>query len=347
MIALGLLALAGWASGAEVLKSVAPGLPSMKANTAVAMVGGGLAVLFARPGTSPPTRRLGRRLGLLVGGFGVLIMWEYVIGGVGIDQALFHDAAQVFPGRPSSETALTLMALGPALATVDRGGRWRSVHFGLLAVTATLVLFGVVGDIYGVPLLRGGAGAGGIGVNTLLSLVLLTAAVACLPVEDGALAWLRDDDSGARMARVLLPVIVAGPLVLGGVRFAAQQLGWIGLRVGLSVYTLSMILVLGIIVVVVARRLRESDLELRRLAAIVDASDDAMINKTVDGVILSWNRGAELMYGYTADEVVGRPISILAPADRPGRDSVVAGTRPAGRGGPASRPSGCPGMAAI
>lgn len=103
----------------------------------------------------------------------------------------------------------------------------------------------------------------------------------------------------------------------GGLRFEAQELGWIGLGVGVSAFTLSMIFALAIIVVVVARRLRASDLELRRLAAIVDASGDAMINKTADGVILSWNRAAERMYGYSADEVVGGPVAILAPADHP------------------------------
>jgi two-component system, sensor histidine kinase and response regulator len=52
------------------------------------------------------------------------------------------------------------------------------------------------------------------------------------------------------------------------------------------------------------------------LTAIVDSSDDAIIGNTIDGAVVIWNKGAERLYGYTASEVVGKPISILLPPDR-------------------------------
>ena len=64
-----------------------------------------------------------------------------------------------------------------------------------------------------------------------------------------------------------------------------------------------------------AQRQRAQDTGMR-LAAIVESSDDAIVSKTLDGLIMSWNAGARRIYGYTAEEVIGRPIALLCPRER-------------------------------
>ena len=59
------------------------------------------------------------------------------------------------------------------------------------------------------------------------------------------------------------------------------------------------------------------------LRAIVDYCDDAVVSKDLSGIIKSWNKGAERLFGYTADEAVGRPITMIIPADRQEEEPAI------------------------
>ena len=67
-----------------------------------------------------------------------------------------------------------------------------------------------------------------------------------------------------------------------------------------------------------------------KLATIVESSDDAIAAGTLEGIIVSWNRGAERIYGYTEAEAVGKPITILVPPDLPHEENRILGTLRAG-----------------
>jgi PAS domain S-box-containing protein len=69
--------------------------------------------------------------------------------------------------------------------------------------------------------------------------------------------------------------------------------------------------------------LLENEERLRRLASIIDSSDDAIVSKNVDGIVTSWNKGAERVFGYTAEEAIGQPMTIVIPIDRQDEERTI------------------------
>jgi PAS domain S-box-containing protein len=67
----------------------------------------------------------------------------------------------------------------------------------------------------------------------------------------------------------------------------------------------------------------DADRAARRLKALVESSDDAIVTKDLDSIITSWNRAAERMFGYTAQEAIGRSIRMIIPDDRQGEEDTV------------------------
>ena len=67
------------------------------------------------------------------------------------------------------------------------------------------------------------------------------------------------------------------------------------------------------------------------LAALIESADDAIISKTLDGIITSWNKGAQRIFGYTADEVIGKPVTILIPKGHEDEEPAILARLRAGK----------------
>ena len=67
------------------------------------------------------------------------------------------------------------------------------------------------------------------------------------------------------------------------------------------------------------------------LAAVIDSSDDAIVSKTLEGFVTTWNQGAERLFGFTAEEMVGQSILKIIPEDRHHEEPVILSRRAQGR----------------
>jgi len=130
----------------------------------------------------------------------------------------------------------------------------------------------------------------------------------------------RSAAAGQAMANVMLPFLLDNASWRAFVQFLRAQVGPTGpykqWKRGLASRASEFVRANQELKSAVAERGRIAE-RLSQLASIVECSNDAIIMHTLDGTIASWNAGAESLYGYCANEVVGRPRTVLLPADEP------------------------------
>jgi PAS domain S-box-containing protein len=135
----------------------------------------------------------------------------------------------------------------------------------------------------------------------------------------------RTEAAGPAMANVMLPFLLDNASWRAFVQFLRAQLGSTGpykqWKRGLASRASEFVRANQQLKSAVAERGRITE-KLSQFASIVECSNDAIIMHTLDGTIASWNTGAESIYGYSANEVVGRPRTVLLPADQP--DDLLA-----------------------
>jgi PAS domain S-box-containing protein len=325
-VALGLLVLAGWVLAASFLKGQFPGLVQMKANTAIGLLGLGIAVLLTTSRPSPTRRRAARLLASLAIVIGALTLGGYLLGrNLGLDQLIFQDVSvvpTVHPGRSALQTGITFILLGSALLLLQTGTTKTRLVSALIGGSFVLGLSAVIGHAFGVPGLDGAPSLTAIALLTAMALLLLCAGIAARDPDGVFVEVLTSDGPGSAVARRLLPLALVLLPAIGWLGLQGQQNGLYSAAQGAALRVLVTTVVLALAILSLTRRLNRLELERRRaagkavrLAALVDAASEAIVSADPDGIITTWNRGAEKLFGYREQEIIHRSISVLSPPD--------------------------------
>jgi len=307
--------------------------PSMKANTAVLFMLAGIGLIGAAS-RWPIARRAGQVCALVCALVGMATLFEYVTGlDLGIDQALVRDPfTATLPGRMALLTAANLVALGLAIVAIPMRRSWPSQ--AAAAVVATTAFVTLIGYTYDRSSLNRFGAFASIAIHSALTLAILCVGVLTARPRDGIVGLLTASTPGARLARRFLPIAIFMPAVFGWLRLTGERAGLYDNTVGVALFAISVTLTLVALTLKGAswidrsehhrRTVAESLEHARRqaadhalhLARIVEASDDAIISTSTDGIISSWNRGAEQLFGYTAAEAIGQSIGLIIPREK-------------------------------
>lgn len=303
----GILLVFGWIFGISWLLRPWPGFNPIRFNTALGLIASGCGLWLALRPDWKLANRAALALGCVVCAFGSLTVLEFLFGwDLHIDQLFFNDLT-IEPSlvRMVPETATFFVFTGLFLIFSGGGQKARVWLRPAAAFCANLIAQGAVLDlIFRVNQKHAPA------IQTAVTILVLSLGMLFFPSTRGPLAPLLNWTAGGRIMRRLFPAAVLAPLLTGWIYQIATDAWGVNSDLGITLMVLLYSTVLVLITVWTANSLDNVDLW---LSAVVDSSEDAIVSKTTDGVIVTWNRGAEKLYGYTAEEVIGHSVLMLAP----------------------------------
>jgi PAS domain S-box-containing protein len=324
-----LVLVVGWGFGVNALKSIPPGSPYMRVNTAI-----GLLLLGAALGC----RRRWPHFAAVTGGFvallGILTVIEYAFGvNLHIDRLAMRDGSPTVAGWPHGRMAITtavcLSLLGSGLALTGRRRAIAATQW-LALPAAGLSMVALIGRLYGVTYVHGMASCMYMAAHTPLSLFVASMALLSAHTRHGMMRHIASRGPGGEVARWLLPAAFLIPTLLGWFPWEGQQLGYYDTAFGFALFSAANVIVFAVLILFEARMLNRSD-DLRAKAeralraseegfqTLLEAIPSAVIVTDRDGRMVLVNRQAEALFAYSREELYGEPIGKLV------RHEAVAG----------------------
>ena len=321
----GLVTLAGWTFEVQRLTDWNNEGISMFPNTAVCAVLGGVALLLLAKRSGRRAVFAVRTAAATVATVSGLTLFEHFTNvNLGIDTLLFETTwgqrATVAPMRMGVPASTSFIIISTALLLATCGASARRTASGLAIAAVAIASLSLTGYWFGADQLFGVAQLTGIAWQTSTVIAALGIGLVAAVPEHGITAALLRNDAGGTVLRRLIVAILVFPLLLGWFRIAGQEAGYYDTAFGTAMRTLIEIIVfIGLVwwtANSISRHAMAAQVAETRLAAIIESSEDAIITKSLNGVIRSWNAGAERLFGHTAAEAIGQHISLVVPHDR-------------------------------
>ncbi len=348
---IGAVGLAGWIFEIPALQRLHASLVTMKANTAMALMLVSISLLLQQDEKSIGVKeRLAQGLAALVALLGTLTLAEILFGwDLGIDQCWFHEslasAGPSFPGRMGVASAVVFIFLGIALMFLDTrlAGKYWASKLAVAAAVATMLVF--LYYFFGVERGESVSKYVTIALHTTVAFYALCVGILFVRPNRGVMRALLSPSVGSVVARRMLPPAFVLPILLGWLFISGENAGLYGPGFGTAVFVLLIIMcftgLIGWTVIEINRQETErhhAEAESRaaaaaqaRLAAIVMSCNDAVLSKSLEGIITSWNPGAERIFGYTAEEMIGQPVMRLIPPELTDEESQILARLKAGK----------------
>ena len=290
MVALGLVALAGWWLEVPLLRSTVPGAVSMNPWTALSFLACGAALAFLREPTRDSFRNASSILAGLVGLFGLLKLAGLASGhDLGLDRTLFASRLDSSPGLPPNRMAPNTAFGFVLLATTLLLARRRDARASQVAAVAIglLAFLAMVGYAYGVRAFYGVHTYIPMAFSTALAFGLGSAGLFFLRPSQGLAARLLSEDSGGRLLRVVLPVAVIASTALGWAVLAAEKSRMLDGPLGMSAMVVTSVIVLTIALWILAGRLRRAEIERNRAATMVQQGLEQQVAESTEELTAS------------------------------------------------------------
>jgi PAS domain S-box-containing protein len=330
----GSISLIGWIFNIPRLTDWEGDGISMMPNASLCAALLGLAIiLLARRQERAPLRVV-RALAGTVLAIALVTLFEHLAGvNVGIDTLIVNrdwgHALTLSPMRMGIPGSLSFAALALTILLLTGSARHRSIAGVVPLLPIAISLLSLIGYWFGAESLYGIAAITGIASQTSCIILGLAVGTLALAFEIGIVGLMARDDPGGQVFRLLLLPVIVIPWTLGWLCVLGEQAHLFETAFGVAVVALLQIfLFCGLLYWTshrISRHAQEASTAEGRLAAIVQASDDAIISTTTEGIITSWNAGAERMFGYTPAEAIGQSVNLVIPPDRQSEESQIVG----------------------